>query len=1212
MESLLVQIADYLIQQTWHIAILFTIILALSWLLRKASAHWRYLLWCLILAKCLLPPLLTVPLALLPVQNPQPDQDSLLTTTISVEPLLMPVASPLQIIESPDPVSIINTNPIKPAALPKKCWLTLGWLTGMILFLWLAFWKALRVNSRLAIGRKMPDQNILNEIECLKTQLKMKSFPRIWTLPGIGQPFVWGLVRGDIYLPESFASAGTTQHRRNILMHELAHVLRYDPLLNTLQIIAQAIFFFHPLLWWANRKIRIEREKCCDETAIARLAATPKEYSSAIIDTLIKEYNSQQPVPSLAIVGPLKHIEDRIKTIMKPGRRFYHKPTAAAILTALALAAVTIPLAVTLTARAQQTEKKADIPNVTGESNETPPAAAILESEPQPLENTQSNTNTRKTPQKIRYNFYLVEVSEDQYKFLPKRIQVDNNPRILAEDGYDFADNLIKQAHTDKSFKMVSQPTATVYEEQKATLSLGSVIPYIKNIPDSPQNLSDVFIGTEIEVTGTLSETQTRVISQIHLQQTDLKPDINPALPVENVEQLIHTNQMDHQVQLVRNSPMIIYGLKKEQSTMYVIVQSEVAVDDMPTNTDIPPELVQAVGESADRLKEFGEMCIYYMDYNNGKYPVHLSHVEGYYGNHRYGSDMNALENRINWLKNNIQYLGGGLTAVVDKDIPIAYNKTLLEQHGFTHVVFADFRIRLLQENDLNKLGIVSEKIQRLETQKNLNATNPNPVGIVFELKGSKSLGILHSNESLQFYILNNTSEPIEFHENIYHHKWDRGNQYGYIEVIDEQMNQLTHRLSRENDKMIQLAPGKYWHGGFFMGNSLLPIGPGNFKARITLTIHTVNTNKTFQIQSNWYSFTVTLCGYPEDFVPSTPYKEWEEAEAYSMLIEYGHVSREEVINKYLKIIEKYPDTKYELAAHCSLAGAARGRYENTKEDWELERKHYQIVIDKWPNVINRDTIQARFQMFSQDLNYSPSLIDLYKWLLSVTKEQIFISERNYNVLSERYPKSEEQIKKYADTWAPKIEFQALDKMLTDNNGSGHLLKVIEELPGTRAAEIAKQKLHEYGIDNPIILYGRIVWDNGQVPISYSIDSYEQGADPEEKTISIIDEEGYFSIYTDKTNMESYTTGKIILKIVSEVFPCEYLSTKREKAGTLTLKMVYQPLNVVEQHQSIQQMKLLGEAIASYEKTHENKRPERIEDLKTCLEKDIYDHCCPK
>jgi hypothetical protein len=201
--------------------------------------------------------------------------------------------------------------------------------------------------------------------------LGLRLAPKVWLIDGVGQPFVWGLLRGGIYLPGNFSQTNGDRDRRGVLGHELSHVMRYDAAVNLLQIIAQAIYWFHPFVWWANKKIREEREKCCDEMAIARLNTRPKDYGKAIVNTLIAEHRHTRPVPSLAVAGPVKNIEDRIKTIMKSGKRFYRRPTFITVVTVLLLAAVAVPTTLAVTRRRPKESVKsvAVEPELTVEGN---------------------------------------------------------------------------------------------------------------------------------------------------------------------------------------------------------------------------------------------------------------------------------------------------------------------------------------------------------------------------------------------------------------------------------------------------------------------------------------------------------------------------------------------------------------------------------------------------------------------------------------------------------------------------------------------------------------------------------------------------------------------------------------------------------------------------------------------------------------------------
>jgi len=351
MENYLTQITNYLLAQSWQIAVLVMVIAAVCLVLKNKSAHVRYLLWLIVLAKCLVPPLVTIPLAILPqdkMQEPtlissgeMPAVNVEMADTVTSEPIALP--------------SLVVTSPTimeRLARVTARQWLGFGWIVGVAAFLLFALIKALQTNVWLWRQRKPLSAELQSGIENLFSELGLRISPQVWLVEGIGQPFVWGLLRGSIYLPADFVKVDSTEHRKGILGHELSHILRFDAAVNILQVMAQAIFWFHPFVWWANKKIRAEREKCCDEMAIACLGAKVKDYSSAIVNILISEYESARPVPSLAVAGPVKNIEERIKTMLRPGKKFYKRPSLVAVTFILLLALLAVPTVLVLTARA--------------------------------------------------------------------------------------------------------------------------------------------------------------------------------------------------------------------------------------------------------------------------------------------------------------------------------------------------------------------------------------------------------------------------------------------------------------------------------------------------------------------------------------------------------------------------------------------------------------------------------------------------------------------------------------------------------------------------------------------------------------------------------------------------------------------------------------------------------------------------------------------
>ncbi len=343
MEAMLNRIADYLLAQSWQIGVLVVVVALISWALRHRSAHVRYLLWLVVLAKCLVPPVVNVPLPVLPERTPQ-------TATLTIPPSTgerLVTGAPAETRPMPIVRSALPTRP----HLGTRQWLAIAWLAEAGVFALVAAIKAGRTALWLGRQRQMIPPDLQTNVGGLLSSLGLKKLPRMWLIEGVGQPFVWELVRGDIYLPHSFVRVTSDEHRRGILGHELSHVLRFDAAVNILQIAAQAIFWFHPLVWWADNRIRVEREKSCDEMAIARLGTEAKDYSTIIVNTLIQEQESTHPVPSLAIAGPAKNIEERIRTLLRPGKKFHERPSLGAAAAVMLVTLLAVPTTMVLTAQ---------------------------------------------------------------------------------------------------------------------------------------------------------------------------------------------------------------------------------------------------------------------------------------------------------------------------------------------------------------------------------------------------------------------------------------------------------------------------------------------------------------------------------------------------------------------------------------------------------------------------------------------------------------------------------------------------------------------------------------------------------------------------------------------------------------------------------------------------------------------------------------------
>jgi beta-lactamase regulating signal transducer with metallopeptidase domain len=356
MESWLIRITDYLLAQSWQIAVLTIAVALATFALRNRSAHVRYLLWLIVLAKALVPPLYSIPIAVFPERAvsafvPAPPIDERMNANYRVSEAVVTESARPSLIQShaaPSPKGIT-----RPAKYDARAWLAIGWLAGFGALSFYYLLNALRTQIWLQRRRVALSSESASNIGRFFAAHGVKRWPRVWLLERTSQPFVWGLVRGSIYLPSKLLDGERARFQASLLGHELNHVVRLDAMVNSLQVVAQSMFWFHPFVWWANRRIRAEREKCCDEMTIARLNTLPEEYGEAIVEALAAKYEQARPVPSLAVAGQVKNIEERINTMLKPGKRFYRRPSLVAAATLLLMAVLTVPSAVVLTARGE-------------------------------------------------------------------------------------------------------------------------------------------------------------------------------------------------------------------------------------------------------------------------------------------------------------------------------------------------------------------------------------------------------------------------------------------------------------------------------------------------------------------------------------------------------------------------------------------------------------------------------------------------------------------------------------------------------------------------------------------------------------------------------------------------------------------------------------------------------------------------------------------
>lgn len=165
-----------------------------------------------------------------------------------------------------------------------------------------------------------------NALACARATLGHVPTPRLIELPAVDVPLVWGVRQPVVFLPPS-ARAWTDERRSLVLTHELAHVRRGDVLLEALVQLCCALYWFHPGVWLAARRLRLEREQACDDLVVAG-GVRPSTYAVHLL-AIAEGVTPRNPPPIVALCAArLEDLDARMATLLS-ATSVRNVPTAA-------------------------------------------------------------------------------------------------------------------------------------------------------------------------------------------------------------------------------------------------------------------------------------------------------------------------------------------------------------------------------------------------------------------------------------------------------------------------------------------------------------------------------------------------------------------------------------------------------------------------------------------------------------------------------------------------------------------------------------------------------------------------------------------------------------------------------------------------------------------------------------------------------------------
>ena len=283
-------------------------LLTLLW--RKNQAQARYWLWMAASLKFLVPFSLLIALGGR-MATPRVAPETTNTFFWAMEQVTQPFAHQPSALSSPASVAAISTKRID--LLPIL--FASAWLCGLVV-VFLIWWARWRRISRIVRGA-VPLQEGREAQALQRLQYQTGFEPRVSILLSrtLVEPGIFGICHPVLLWPEGISQHLGDEHLEAILRHEIWHVRRRDNLAATIHMLVEALFWFHPLVWWVGARLVEERERACDQEVLA-LGSQRQVYAESILKTC--EFCMEALLPCVSGVAGAD-LKKRIVNIMNEG-----------------------------------------------------------------------------------------------------------------------------------------------------------------------------------------------------------------------------------------------------------------------------------------------------------------------------------------------------------------------------------------------------------------------------------------------------------------------------------------------------------------------------------------------------------------------------------------------------------------------------------------------------------------------------------------------------------------------------------------------------------------------------------------------------------------------------------------------------------------------------------------------------------------------------
>lgn len=268
--------------------------------------------------------------------------------------LLVPIFNTLQTLAIPDTNAIASlANIAAPAtdhelhqgtlnmAMPSSIqnqmpWIIILWLIGCIIFLMRMLLGLSWISQTQQNARFNNKSSLQVSLDQLAIRFGIQRSITLLISEDIESPMTAGWWKPIIFMPAALFTHLTPEYIEALLAHELAHIKRFDYLVNLVQSSIEAILFFHPVVWWLSKQIRTERENIADDLA-AQVLNNPQQLATAL--AALDQFQWSNPMLAQAAHGG--NLMSRIQRLVKPTQHIFNWKISI-VLTAMVLTCLTV------------------------------------------------------------------------------------------------------------------------------------------------------------------------------------------------------------------------------------------------------------------------------------------------------------------------------------------------------------------------------------------------------------------------------------------------------------------------------------------------------------------------------------------------------------------------------------------------------------------------------------------------------------------------------------------------------------------------------------------------------------------------------------------------------------------------------------------------------------------------------------------------------